>query len=111
MSISSEKPSSVIEHLEQEGINVIQEKEWLLRCRIGTLDTIIIICRLLPLEEQYYYFLLFAPVNSQKWKEFVKIVIEKDRYDLLTYLKLLKPKEVNMMLADINLDLLWTPKK
>jgi hypothetical protein len=76
------------------------EKPWLWRGGTFYQKYIIIVCRDLPFEEPYYDWLIFAPSDSDKWKNFVKIVLRDKRQDLLDELILLHPKETKMITAE-----------
>jgi hypothetical protein len=109
--ISSEKPDALLKHLAEEKVVVKEEEEWLLTCKYGTLDIAIVICRLLPLQERYFLLLLFAPSGSIKWKEFVKTLVEQDRFDLLHYLVRLRPRELSMTLSETEFQITLSPDK
>jgi hypothetical protein len=108
--ISSEKPEALLRHLAEEKVVVKEEEEWLLTCKYGTLDIAIVICRLLPLQERYFLLLLFAPSGSITWKEFIKKLVEQERFDLINVLSRLRPKEVSKMLSEIKYEPPMTPE-
>jgi len=101
--VCAERPDRVLTHLADQGLTPARDpaSPWLLRFRVGFLDIAIIICRLLPLEEPYYQWLLFAPSGSLKWREFVKMLIRKGDRTLLRLIQQLKPKEFNLITLNI----------
>lgn len=111
MYVSSEKPDAVLDYLEEEGIKVVPEQEWLLRARYGNIDVAIVICRLLPLREEFYCLLMFAPATSNRWEEFVTKIIEQGNSELFKIVARLKPLEVSIMLEDIKIQTRIPPEK
>jgi hypothetical protein len=109
--VSSEKPDAVLDYLQDEGITVTPEQDWLLRARYGNIDVAIVICRLLPLREEFYSLLMFAPASSNRWEEFVTMVIEQRNFELLKLLARLKPLELYSMIDYAKIDLEVPPEK
>ncbi|MEI6043045.1 MAG: hypothetical protein WCS37_01520 [Chloroflexota bacterium] len=74
---------------------------WLMRCRIWSLEVAIVVCRLLPLERRYYNWLLFAPVGSTKWREFVKILLRDGEWAMLELIKKLRLRVYRLMTLEL----------
>lgn len=99
--VSAEKPDAVIEHFRTIGLELVQKEEWLLTCQFGALEIAIVICRLLPLEERYFFLLPFAPATSVKWREFVTMMVEQGRLEILKLVASLKPMEVTFVVTEV----------
>jgi len=101
--VCSEQPDSVLEHLKAEGITIEIDPTtpWLLRCRIWSLEIVMVVCRLLPLEERFYDWLQFAPATSVKWRKFVKLMLLKGEKNQLKMIMKLHLKEFRLMTIDI----------
>lgn len=101
--VCSQQPDRVIDHLVAEGTPVRGDPTmpWLLRCKVWSLNIAIIVCRLLPLEKRYYDWLLFAPADSVKWREFVKMLIRTGDRNMIEQIKKLRLKEFKLMSFDI----------
>lgn len=99
--VCSHYPEFVVEWLtEQEILPLESEHDWLLRYRIGLVRVAIVVCRSLPMQERFYRFLMFAPVTSPNWKDFVKIAIENELKEFVNLLTRLKPLEVSMVIEE-----------
>ncbi|NWJ94358.1 MAG: hypothetical protein HXX20_01100 [Chloroflexi bacterium] len=101
--VSAGQPDSVIDHLRAEGTTLEPDPAypWLMRCRIWSLEVAIVVCRLLPLERRYYNWLLFAPVGSTKWREFVKILLRDGEWTMLELIKKLRLREYRLMTLEL----------
>jgi hypothetical protein len=76
------------------------ERPWLWQGGTFYQNYIIIVCRDLPLEEPYYDWLIFAPSDSDKWKNFAKMMLRENRTEIVEELFRLHPKEMKPMLAE-----------
>jgi hypothetical protein len=76
------------------------ERPWLWQGGTFYQNYIIVVCRDLPLEESYYDWLIFAPSDSDKWKNFAKMMLRENRTEILEELFRLHPKEMKPMIAD-----------
>jgi len=68
----------------------------------GCIEVAIVVCRLLPLERRYYWWLIFAPSTSPKWKNFVTMLVEQGDLAMLKIVARLKPVEVGVMTIEAN---------
>ncbi len=87
---------------EQASFRNTAQEPWVWRASFFFQEIMIVICRDLPLEPRYYQWLLFAPADTQKWREFVKTALREGRRDLVASLRSLRPKEFNEMQIDVN---------
>jgi hypothetical protein len=94
-------PESLIKHLEANGIKIETDPEnaWLLRTVYGTLKIAFVICRLLPLEEKFFRWLIFAPTDSIKWEEFVKMIVLEDKVEIVDFFEYFRYKEFSEMVT------------
>jgi hypothetical protein len=114
--VLARSPTKFFEIAEERGIkfNNSAERKWLWQGRVGFQDVAIVVCRELPLELKYYKWLLFAPAKSNKWKRFIRRLIDEKNIELLTLARKLRPKEVGMLTADEFLEKMlaeFTPKE
>jgi hypothetical protein len=65
--------------------------------RSGGKDIVVVVCGRLPLERQYFEWLLFAPSTSQKWRDFVTMLAEAGERELLVVAQEMRPKEYQPM--------------
>jgi len=86
-------PDTVVDFLKGETKDFRREQEWLIRCRLGGIEVAIVVCRLLPLERRYYWWLIFAPSDTPKWKGFVTSMLEQGEREIIDQVKRLRPKE------------------
>ncbi len=102
--VSSRLPRKFLNYAKSEGVRFRRDKEkpWLWRTKVGFQNVIIVVCLDLPLEELYYNWLIFAPANSQKWKEYLRLLAKEEKRDLLEIAKKLRPKEFDMTIKDID---------
>jgi len=101
--VTAHYPQKVLEFLQQEAAASYRaEREWLLRCRLGGIEVAVVVCRLLPIERKYYTWLMFAPVSSKKWQNFVTMLLEQDDLEMLKVVARLKPVEVGAMTIEAN---------
>jgi hypothetical protein len=101
--ICAERPDSLLEHFRLENLPVTTDpaQPWLLQAQFGPLQTVMVVCRLLPLERKYYDWLLFAPATSRKWREFVKMLIRNGEKALIEQVKSLRLKEYRLMTPEL----------
>lgn len=111
--VCSYYPESVIEHLELEKTKLKRTVKypWLLRFKVWNLEVAIVVCRMLPVEEKYYQWLLFAPSTSNKWEEFVKILLKNGRYDWLDVVSRFRIKELVVMNTKLKEEIAKSPSK
>ncbi len=97
--VSSRRPKSFLEYASQVGVAFTPEigKPWLLRGQVGFQAVAIVICSELPLEERYYQWLVFAPTDTLKWRNYVIALFRKQNQELLRYIKTMRPKEYSMI--------------
>jgi len=100
--VCAQQPRMITRFLERKAINYRAEQKWLLRCDLGGIEVAIVICRLLPLERRYYWWLMFAPVSSQKWANFVTMLVEQGDLEMLKVVAKIRPVEVSAMTIEAN---------
>lgn len=100
-------PKDFLDNAAQNGIVFTTEegKPWLWRAKIGFQNVALIVCRDLPLESQYYPWLLFAPSDGKKWQAFIRRLVVEKQDELLDFAQKLRPREVSMI--RVNSDELW----
>jgi len=86
-------PDTVVDFLKGKTKDFREEHQWLLRCQLGGIEIAIVVCRLLPLERRYYWWLIFAPTTSPEWKNFVTTMLEQGEREIIDQVKRLRPKE------------------
>ncbi len=97
--VCSREPRHFFEYMREQGYNFQAEGtgDWLWHCRVGLQEVALVVCRNLPLEPKYFQWLAFAPADSQKWRNFVKIIARQGEWEIFNTLKTLRPKEVELM--------------
>jgi hypothetical protein len=102
--VSSRLPEDLLALANEDAANPeltnTPEMPWLWRGGTFYQQYIIIVCRDLPLEEPYYDWLIFAPSDSDKWKNFAKMMLREKRTEIVEELFRLHPKEMKPMIAD-----------
>ena len=91
--VSAYYPETVVKFLESKGTNYRAEHAWLIRCQLGGIEVAIVVCRLLPIECRYYWWLIFAPTTSPEWKKFVTRMLEQGEREIVDQIIRLRPKE------------------
>jgi hypothetical protein len=71
-------------------------REWLWWSKVGYQKIAMVICRDLPIEKRFYKWLLFAPSNSNKWRDFVRQLRLEGETELLELAESLRPEDFNM---------------
>ncbi|MEI6045324.1 MAG: hypothetical protein WCS37_13325 [Chloroflexota bacterium] len=101
--VSSRFPQRFFDYMEAHQCKFEQDKAqpWLWRCQVGLQEVVVIVCRDLPLEQPYYEWLLFAPSDSQKWRDFVKMLAREGNTRLLDMAREMRPKEYEFMLIEL----------
>jgi hypothetical protein len=82
------------------------ERQWLWQGSIGFQNVAIVVCRKLPLEKRYYKWLLFAPVKSGKWKQFIRRLVAEKNIELLNIARQMRPEEFSMITTDEIIDIM-----
>jgi hypothetical protein len=77
-------------------------RNWLWHASFFFQEIMIVVCRDLPVEPIYYDWLVFAPADSKKWREFVKTAIREGRRDIIEILIRLRPKELRAMTINVD---------
>jgi hypothetical protein len=100
-------PIDFLDKAAENGIlfSIDQEKPWLRRAKVGFQNIAVIVCRDLPLERQFYRWLLFAPSDGKKWRAFIRRLKLEGEGELLDFAKKLRPREVAMV--KVNAEELW----
>jgi len=98
--VVARKPRSFLNAAKKRGLIFRREKgrPWLWQGKVGFQDVAIVVCRDLPLEPIYYSWLVFAPSDSSKWKEYIEILVREGRIGLLEVVQKLRPRELYAML-------------
>lgn len=100
VNVTSRYPRELFTFMKKRGgrFKVLAGKPWLRLGRVGLQDVAIVICRDLPLEELYYEWLLFAPSDSQKWRDFVTMLVREGEFALLEKVKICTHRSLNLWL-------------
>ncbi len=95
-------PKEFLDNAPANGIlfTVDEKQPWLRRAIVGGQRIVLIVCRDLPIERRFYRWLLFAPSDGKKWKEFVRRLKTEDEEELLGLAKQLRPQEFNTVKLD-----------
>lgn len=91
-----------------------QGQPWLWQARFAVQEIAIVVCRDLPLEAQFYDWLVFVPSDNKRWPETVKEFLRARRADLFDFARRLHPEEFEKMNLDIDYKKIFSeldPKK
>ena len=95
--VTARKPESLIAYLAEHGGELTQSEEagkgWLWQGQCGPQKIIVIVCRDLPLQAEWYEWLAFAPSDSKTWRDFVFKMLYEDNERILQILQDLRPEE------------------
>lgn len=100
-------PKDFLDNAAENGIvfTVAEGKPWLRRAKVGFQNIALIVCRDLPIERQFYRWLLFAPSDGRKWQAFIRRLKLEGEVELLDFAKKLRPREVAVV--KLNAEELW----
>jgi hypothetical protein len=91
-------PKDFLEEAAKNGIIFEKDpkREWLWWSRVGYQKIALVVCRDLPIEKRFYKWLLFAPSDSNSWREFIHRLKDENEHELLRLAKVLRPEDYNM---------------
>ena len=97
--VVSRFPQRFLDYARSKGIifEPAAARPWLWRNQVGFQNVVIVVCRDLPLEPLYYPWLIFAPTDSRKWREFVLRLLAERNAFFLEKLENMRPKEYKEM--------------
>jgi hypothetical protein len=100
--VVARKPDKLFEIAESRNIKLTNTpaKKWLWQGQVGFQDVAIVVCRDLPLKEQYYIWIMFAPAKSPKWRDLIKRLYKERNQKLLDIAAQLRTKEFAMVITD-----------
>ncbi len=96
--VCSRRPRTFLKVARQRKIRFKPDKgkPWLLSAAVGFQNVVIVICAELPIEEPYFNWLLFAPADSTRWREFVQKLLAEGETKLADAARRMHPKEYIM---------------
>lgn len=101
--VSSRFPQEILKREKGvAGFRRSKEQPWLWRGSFRFQEIAIVVCRDLPLEPRFYDWLAFVPSDNRRWPETIKMFLEEERFDLLTMMMRMHPKEFKAMQLDLN---------
>ena len=97
--VCSREPKKLLNYIRQRGYEVvpIEGQPWLLQCKVGLVDVMMVICHKMPLEKIYYPWLIFMPANNAKWQKLVERLLDEGQSKLLLALYRMRAKEFEMI--------------
>ncbi len=97
--VCSREPKKLLNYIRQRGYEVvaIEGQPWLLQCKVGLVDVVVVICHKMPLEKIYYPWLIFMPTNNAKWQKLVERLLAEGQFKLLLAMQRMRPKEFQMV--------------
>jgi hypothetical protein len=105
--VLSRYPKDFLEEAARNGIIFSRdaEREWLWWTTVGYQKIALVVCRDLPIEKRFYKWLLFAPSESNKWRDFIHHLEDESNAELLRLAKTLRPEDFSM--AKRTADEIW----
>lgn len=102
--VSSRYPQRFFDFMQARGLNFKPDsgRNWLQRCRVGLQEVVVVVCNLLPLEEKYADWLLFAAADTKHWREAMRLLAQKRNWELLEQAERLRPKEFAQMKTEFD---------
>lgn len=80
---------------------MVDGHEWLWQARCGWQDVVIVVCEKMPVEEDYYKWLAFAPSDSEVWNKYVQQLVTGREWQLLSFLFEMRGEEMYEMSIEV----------
>jgi len=80
---------------------MVSGQEWLWQARVGWQNVAIVVCEKMPVEEDYYQWLAFAPATSPVWNKYVRQLIDTQEWGILSFLFEMRGEEMYEMSIEV----------
>jgi len=95
--VCSHKPVKVLNLIKRLGYQMLQVTPWLILCKCGLVEIMIVTCHQLPFEKRYYPWLVFTPSDNKRWREVIQLFLEQEQYQYLAAMRSIRVKEFAML--------------
>jgi hypothetical protein len=101
--VTARNPQEFLKEARAEGFRfkAVKDKPWLLEGKCGVQPVLLVVCRKMPLETPYLYWLAFASMDREKWFNYMLTVVRHKDPALIHLIRKMRRKEYDAIMSNI----------